>query len=203
MKFRKWKRRKKKEVFIKSVKKDLLSRITAIVVSHPFHVITIRMMAQFVGGETKYSGLIGSVVEIYKENGIQGFFNGLVPRILGDALSLILASTLAYAVNTYVFEEKELQMYTSATMSFIASAITYPFQVVSNCMAVSGSGLAAGSPPYMPFYPSWVDCWSDLSRRNQLKRGSSLLIRYYVGPQIVISGRAVPVSKDQLYKLDY
>ncbi|KAF2893379.1 hypothetical protein ILUMI_12773 [Ignelater luminosus] len=197
---------KKKELFIKSVKKDLVSRVTAIIVSHPFHVITIRMMAQFVGREAKYNGIFGSVVEIYRENGIKGFFSGLVPRILGDVISLILASTLAYAVNTYVFEEKELQMYTSATMSFIASAITYPFQVVSNCMAVTGSGLQAGSPPYMPIYSSWIDCWSDLSRRNQLKRGSSLLVRYYVGPQIVISGRAVPVGpgpKDQIMTLSY
>jgi len=194
---------KKKELFLKSVKKDLLSRTVAIAISHPFHVVTIRMMAQFVGSEAKYSGLFGSVVEIYKENGIQGFFSGLVPRVLGDALALIMASVLAYAVNTYVFEEKELQMYTSATMSFIASAVTYPFQVVSNCMAVSGSGLAAGSPPQMPYYGSWMDCWSDLSRRNQLKRGSSLLIRYYVGPQVIIGGRAVPVAKDQLLKLNY
>lgn len=73
-------------------------------------------------------------------------------------------------------------------------------------MAVTGSDLQAGSPPYMPIYSSWIDCWSDLSRRNQLKRGSSLLIRYYVGPQIVISGRAVPVGpaqKDQVMTLSY
>lgn len=99
------------------MKKDLVSRVTAIIVSHPFHVITIRMMAQFVGREAKYNGIFGSIVEIYRENGIKGFFSGLIPRILGDVISLILASTLAYAVNTYVFEEKELQMYTSATMS--------------------------------------------------------------------------------------
>lgn len=182
---------KKKELFMKSVKKDLVTRATAIVVSHPFHVVTIRIMAQFVGRETTYNGFLASVAQIYNESGIKGFFSGLVPRILGDVFSLLLASALAYIVNTYIFEDKELQMYTSATMSFIASAITYPFQVVSNCMAISGTSLSAGSPPNMPFYNSWLDCWSDLSRRNQLKRGSSLLIRYYVGPQVIIGGRAV------------
>lgn len=185
----------KKEVFLRSVKKDLFSRLAAIIVSHPFHVVTIRMMAQFVDQDTSYKGMFAVVAQVYNESGLKGFFSGLVPRMMGDALSLLLASALAYAVNNYIFEEKELQMYTSATMSFIASAITYPFQVVSNCMAVSGSNLTAGRPPYMPIYNSWLDCWSDLSRRNQLKRGSSLLIRYYVGPQIVIGGRVVPVTR--------
>ncbi|KAK9709780.1 Mitochondrial carrier protein [Popillia japonica] len=177
------KREDEKAKFIRNLKKDLISRVSAIIISHPFHVITIRMMAQFVGHETKYSGLFNSVVEVYKQNGILGFFSGLVPRVIGDIIFLLLASTATYAINTYVFEEKEFQMYTSATMSFIASAITYPFQVVANCMAVSKSGLTAGQPPAMPLYENWVNCWLDLSRQNQLKRGSSLLIRYYVGPQ--------------------
>lgn len=36
------------------MKSDLISHTAAIVVSQPFHVITIRMMAQFVGREAKY-----------------------------------------------------------------------------------------------------------------------------------------------------
>lgn len=34
--------------------KDVISRTAAIIVSHPLEVISLRMMAQFVGGETKY-----------------------------------------------------------------------------------------------------------------------------------------------------
>lgn len=44
----------RKQEFIKNVKRDLANRVATIVVSHPFHVITIRMMAQFIGRETKY-----------------------------------------------------------------------------------------------------------------------------------------------------
>lgn len=36
------------------MKCDIITHTAAIVVSQPFHVITIRMMAQFVGKETKY-----------------------------------------------------------------------------------------------------------------------------------------------------
>ncbi|XP_017773643.1 PREDICTED: mitochondrial carrier homolog 2-like [Nicrophorus vespilloides] len=184
-----------KQKFISDLKREVISRTGSIIISHPFHVITIRMMAQFVGNETKYNGLFGSIHEVYKQNGVMGFFSGLVPRVIGDLIFVLLASTLTYALNSYVFEEAELQVYTSATMSFLASAITYPFQVVSNCMTVSNSGLAAGSMPFMPFYTSWADCWFDLSNRGQLKRGSSLLIRYYTGPQVIISGRPVPLPK--------
>lgn len=176
----------KKKKFIRSVKNDIVTRATAIVVSQPFHVITIRIMAQFIGREVKYRGIFGSVGEIYRQNGILGFFSGLFPRLLGDILVVLLANTLTYVINSYVIEEKELQVYTSATMTFLATALTYPFQVVSNCMAVTNSGIMGGSPPIMPHYGSWLECWTDLSSRNQLKRGSSLFIRYYVGPQVVI-----------------
>lgn len=70
-------------------------------------------------------------------------------------------------------------------------------------MAVAKSGLAAGQPPAMPLYNNWISCWLDLSRQNQLKRGSSLLIRYYVGPQVIISGRAVPVPKKDHLNLNF
>lgn len=108
---------KERDRYIKTLTKEVISRFTAIIFSQPFHVITIRMMAQFVGGEAKYTGVLGSVREIYRENGVGGFFSGLIPRVLGDVISLCLASSLTYAVNTYVLEDKELQMYTSVSMS--------------------------------------------------------------------------------------
>ncbi|XP_060519582.1 mitochondrial carrier homolog 2-like [Cylas formicarius] len=185
-----------KKKWIKSMKSDLITHSLTVIVSQPFHVITVRMMAQFVGKETKYCGLFTSIREIYHDNGILGFFSGLVPRMLGDVLALILAGSLTYTINRYFIEERELKVYTGATMNFLSSAIMYPFQVVSNCMAVTNSGLAIGSPAYMPHYNSWVQCWLDLSKKNQLKRGSSLLVRYYVGPSITIGGKPLPITKE-------
>ncbi|KAG5873024.1 hypothetical protein JTB14_012624 [Gonioctena quinquepunctata] len=157
----------KKAKFIKGVKCDLITHTAAIIVSQPFHVITVRMMAQFVGRETRYTGIFGSIREVYQQNGVLGFFSGLVPRLLGDILSLLLASSLTFAINYYVIEEKELKVYTSATMTFLATAITYPFQVVSNCMAVTNSGLAAGSR-LMPHYNTWMDCWADFFKESNI-----------------------------------
>ncbi|XP_066255989.1 mitochondrial carrier homolog 2-like [Euwallacea similis] len=187
----------RKQKWLASLKCDLINHTAAIVISQPFHVITIRMMAQFVGKETKYMGIFGSVKEIYRQNGILGFFSGLVPRLLGDVLSLLLAGGLTYTINRYLVE-KELKVYIATTMNFISTTVMYPFQVVSTCMAVSNSGLLVGSPPSMPHYKSWVECWVNLSRHQQLKRGSSLLVRYYTGPSITVGGRLLPITENQV-----
>lgn len=39
---------------ISEIIRDVISRTVAIIVSHPLEVISLRMMAQFVGGETRY-----------------------------------------------------------------------------------------------------------------------------------------------------
>lgn len=64
-----------------------------------------------------FSGIFSSIVEIYRQNGVFGFFSGLIPRLLGEVISLLLANALTYVINTYVFEERELQTYTAATTS--------------------------------------------------------------------------------------
>ncbi|XP_071442970.1 mitochondrial carrier homolog 2-like [Hetaerina americana] len=177
--------------------RDVVGRTVAVVVSHPFQVVAVRTMAQFVGGETLYSGLFASFREIYREGGILGYFSGVLPRLIGELLALVISSTATFAINTYLVEDPEVKTYTAATVAFLAGTVTYPFQVVSNCMAVTKCGLAAGSPPSMLHYTSWTDCWSHLSRTGQLKRGSSLLWRYYSGPQVNIGGRIVPLTVEQ------
>lgn len=172
---------------------ELVSRVVGIIVSHPLDVITLRMMAQFVGRETKYNGLFRSFGEVYRENGLMGYYAGLVPRLIGNAAVIILVSTSTYLINKYLISDSEIKTYTASTMRFIATTVTYPFLVVSHCMAVNNCGLTAGLPPHMPIYNSWMDCWSNLRSYNQLSRGNSLIWRYYTGPQILINGKPQPV----------
>ena len=68
-------------------------------------------------------------------------------------------------------------------------------------MSFSFESLAAGVPPQMPIYANWVDCWSDLSHKNQLKRGSSLLWRYYTGPTNALDGPHFSIRKASLSNL--
>ncbi|XP_077317075.1 mitochondrial carrier homolog 2 [Lithobates pipiens] len=176
---------------IKETTQEMVARSAATLITHPFHVITLRCMVQFIGRETKYDGVFGSVVTIYKEEGILGFFAGLVPRLLGDILSLWICNMAAYLINTYALENgaiSEIKSYSQALTGFLASMLTYPFVLVSNLMAVNNCGLAGGRLPYAPVYTSWVDCWRQLSKEGNANRGNSLFFR------------KVPAGKSYVYE---
>uniref|UniRef100_A0A452TVN1 Mitochondrial carrier 2 n=1 Tax=Ursus maritimus TaxID=29073 RepID=A0A452TVN1_URSMA len=142
--------------------REMMARSAATLITHPFHVITLRSMVQFIGRESKYWGLI--------------------PRLLGDIISLWLCNSLAYLVNTYALDSgvstmSEMKSYSQAVTGFFASMLTYPFVLVSNLMAVNNCGLAGGSPPYSPVYTSWIDCWCMLQKEGNMSRGNSLFFR--------------------------
>lgn len=161
-----------------NLKRDIVLTVSGIIVAHPFHVISLRMMAQFVGRETLYNSILGSIGEIWRTEGILGFFSGLIPKLLCDVACLVLSSSTVFVVNKYFIKDKLARQYNAGFMQFMFSSLLYPLQVVSTCSAVSGSRLMAGQPPIMPSYKHWVDCWNDLQGRKELKRGSSLFWRY-------------------------
>ncbi|NWQ86563.1 MTCH2 protein, partial [Burhinus bistriatus] len=185
------------EQVLKETSREMVARSAATLITHPFHVITLRCMVQFIGRETKYSGTLSAFATIYREEGVLGFFAGLIPRLLGDILSLWLCNMLAYLINTYALENgvrapqpaqgawgglgvstmTEMKSYSQAVTGFFASMLTYPFVLVSNLMAVNNCGLAGGLLPYAPTYSSWLDCWSQLHREGNMSRGNSLFFR--------------------------
>lgn len=180
--------------------------VTGIVAAHPFHVISLRMMSQFIGKEKFYTSIVASIMEIYRNEGIRGFFSGIIPKLIGDLLCLIVASSTVYVVNKYIVHDKNGRQYSAGFiqvdrttnliyisnikyirfiififfLQFTFSNILYPLSVVSTCMAVTGCRLLAGQPPIMPVYKNWIDCLSDLYERGELKRGNSIFWRYYL-----------------------
>ncbi|XP_049573454.1 mitochondrial carrier homolog 2 isoform X3 [Syngnathus scovelli] len=160
----------------------MIARSFATVVTHPFHVITLRCMVQFIGREAKYSGVFDSIITIYREEGMLGFFAGLIPRLLGDVFALWICNLLAHFINTYAIDDSmshtgEIKNCSQAVTGFLASMLTYPFVLVSNLMAVNNCGLTGGLPPYASVYPTWVHCWKHLSREGNMSRGNSLFFR--------------------------
>ena len=142
-------------------------------ITQPSQVITLRSVVPFISRESKYCGLYDSIVTIYREEGILGFFAGLTPHLLGDIISLWLCNSLAYLVNTYALDSgvstmSEMKSYSQTVTGFFASMLTYPFVFVSNLMAVNNWGLAGGSPPYSPMYTSWIDCWCMLQKEGNM-----------------------------------
>lgn len=167
-----------KENFQRSLRRELFLHATGIVVSHPFHVVSVRMMAQFVGKETKYTSIFGSLATIVREEGVLGLFSGVIPRLLADILCLVLASTTTYLVHKNIIHDMEQRQYFGSFNNFIWAGILYPFHLVSTCVIVSGSGLSAGRPPNMPLYSNWSDCFRMLKVDGELKRGSSVFFRH-------------------------
>lgn len=166
------------ERFHTKLKRDIVVHTAGAIITSPFHVISVRMMAQFIGKETKYSTLFGSIIEIYKDEGIWGFFSGLVPRLIFDLSCVVVASTATYLVGRHFIREKEGRAYFGSLSSFVCSSVFYPMNVVSTCMIVNGTGLRAGSTEFMPRYDSWRICYNDLRIKGDHKRGSSLFFRY-------------------------
>ncbi|XP_026486935.1 mitochondrial carrier homolog 2-like [Vanessa tameamea] len=170
------------EDYYKLCRRDMIMHTASVIVSYPFHVVSVRMMASFIGKEEEYCSLLGAIVSIYRDDGLLGFLHGIVPTLLGDLTCVAVTSILAYFVNKYLVKTKDLRYYTAPLLTFVTSTLTYPLVVVSTCMAVAGSSLRAGNPPLMPAYPTWYACWRELARHKQHKRGSSLIFRYYIAP---------------------
>ncbi|XP_055621313.1 mitochondrial carrier homolog 2 [Toxorhynchites rutilus septentrionalis] len=179
------------EQFKKQLKRNLVVHTAGVVISQPFHVISIRMMAQFVGREKLYSGVWQSIREIWSEEGIFGFFAGFVPRLLCDLGCLIVSSSVTYLASRYIIKEHEGRVYFSSISQFVASSMFYPYHVVSTCMIVNGSRLKAGSLPNMEPYRDWRDCYAKLRKAGEHKRGSSLFFRYASQPASVVFNRAI------------
>jgi len=56
----------------RAVTRGVANRAVVCVATQPFQVVTVRCMAQFVGGESKYDGPIQSIMEVVNENGLLG-----------------------------------------------------------------------------------------------------------------------------------
>ncbi|XP_055607143.1 mitochondrial carrier homolog 2-like [Uranotaenia lowii] len=164
--------------FRKQLKRNVVVHTAGVVISHPFHVISIRMMAQFVGREKIYTGLWQSIREIWSQEGIAGFFAGFMPRLICDLGCLVISSSATYLVSKYLVREREGRVYVSSISQFVVSSMFYPYHVVSTSMIVNGSRLKAGSMPFMEQYSDWRDCFSKLKAAGQHKRGNSLFFRY-------------------------
>ncbi|PNJ88886.1 MTCH1 isoform 4, partial [Pongo abelii] len=128
------------------------------------------------------SGVLSSIGKIFKEEGLLGFFVGLIPHLLGDVVFLWGCNLLAHFINAYLVDDSfsqalAIRSYTKFVMGIAVSMLTYPFLLVGDLMAVNNCGLQAGLPPYSPVFKSWIHCWKYLSVQGQLFRGSSLLFR--------------------------
>lgn len=61
-------------------------------------------------------------------------------------------------------------------------------------MAVNNCGLAIGCYPYTMKYDGWYECWKDLKSKKQVKRGSAIIGRQFVGHTVLVNGVKRPTG---------
>lgn len=136
---------------VKETSYEMMMQCVSRMLAHPLHVISMRCMVQFVGREAKYSGVLSSIGKIFKEEGLLGFFVGLIPHLLGDVVFLWGCNLLAHFINAYLVDDSfsqalAIRSYTKFVMGIAVSMLTYPFLLVGDLMAVNNCGLQAGLP---------------------------------------------------------
>lgn len=89
---------------IKETAGEMMVHCAIALITHPFHMITLRSMVQFSGRESKYCGFCDSIVIVCQEEGILGFFTDLIPHLLGDIISLWLCNSLVYLISVHVLD---------------------------------------------------------------------------------------------------
>ncbi|XP_050539970.1 mitochondrial carrier homolog 1-like [Daktulosphaira vitifoliae] len=167
--------------------KELLSTIASNILSYPFRLISLRIMAQFVGFEKNYTGVLGSTIVIIRQEGISGLYSGFWPHLIFVSSHVAIVSLIKHVCSRYLFDPSPIALtMTDLAASHIATTITYPLNVVSACMTINDCGLVAGMPPDMPVFGNWLECMKYLSKLDQLHRGSSMFQRnvIYAKPNI-------------------
>ncbi|KAI8035274.1 mitochondrial carrier homolog 2 [Drosophila gunungcola] len=181
LRFGPYKREAGEEVSLKefwwNLTRDSIRLATAVALSQPFYVVMVRQIAQFVGRERVYEGVLDSLVLLVKMEGFAGLYAGIVPRLLGELVVLAATSCVSHLCRRLLPMSRPQQQYNAAIIQMLASLLMYPLEVTSACMAVTGAPLSACEPPSMPLYHHWADCLTDLYARGGHNRGAILFWR--------------------------
>lgn len=166
-------------ITIKKTLQEVRCQSYGILLSQPFYVMTLRCLGQFIGRETKYSSynLVQNITEIYRQEGIAGFFSGLIPRWLAEMIAIVVSNFLIHILRTQISTQGEITSLYEYVASLSAQTLNYPFHVVGTVMAVNTSGLKAGSLAGVRAFGNWQHAYDYLAKYEQLKRGASLFNR--------------------------
>lgn len=165
--------------FIQKNLREVRCQSWGILISHPFQVMALRSMAQFIGQEQKYSSwnIFQNAREIYVNEGLGGFFVGLIPRWLLEVSTILITNAIVHVLRTQISLQRDVLPAYQYVAAMIAQSVTYPFSVVTTVSAINRSGLAGARVSVTPVYSNWQDAYKYLRNTQQLKRGSSLFFR--------------------------
>ncbi|OUC48216.1 hypothetical protein D917_06336 [Trichinella nativa] len=166
-----------------------------------------RTVAQLIFDEKKYTGSIfRRFCTAYEETGFRGFFSGVVAELIGEMCFLWISAHILRYLKKMILEQNEEERKRRRTelifpgfATFIIPRILrgkfYPFHLVATIMAVNGSSLKVGNPPFYPVFDRWYNCYAYLSEIKHFDRGRKMFNRVYKGAYESLNGK--------LYALPY
>ena len=187
-------------VLVRALRTFLCNTITSVAVElivHPFHVISIRMIAQHVGRERIYNSVWSSAREIYHEEGLSGFYAGVVPALLGHLTRCVIYSSMwilfeVMAIHSpYNWAKMVIRVVIGMPLlNYLPRSYSYPLTLMSNVMAVNNARLVIGQPPYTPIFNNWRESFWHLKSIGAMYRGSVVLFPRFVsrGPPNYVPG---------------
>ena len=177
-------------VLVRALRTFLSNAITSVAVElivHPFHVISIRMIAQHVGKEQIYNSVWSSIREIYHREGLSGFYVGIVPALLAHLTRCVIYSSMwilfeVMAIHTpYNWAKMLIRVLIGVPLlNYLPRSYSYPFTLMSNVVAANNTGLMIGQPPHTPVFDSWRDSYRHLKSIGALYRGSVVIFPRFV-----------------------
>lgn len=158
-----------------SLNRLTIARVFGVTVSYPFQVIMIRQMAEFLHKSNSYKYMLLAFLSVIKQDGPLGLFSGLMPRVIGEVITVWLTACFAYVLNNYVFTrgtDPSLKKHTPFIAGMMVSGMTHSLTVTSTAMAACDSRYCL-----FPHFSNWLNCYTYLKRNDYFVRGNSLFFR--------------------------
>ncbi|XP_063692577.1 uncharacterized protein LOC134824600 isoform X2 [Bolinopsis microptera] len=153
----------------------------AVITSHPLLVVTNRMIVSLIGGEDKYSTVTGAIATIFTEEGLLGFYAGIIPHLLGEVSGKAIEVLIQEIVEKMEINKKlglpaPAEGKTTLPVSAIHGFLSYPLQLTTTIMTVNNCGLAVSDlPAVQGTQEGWFACIKALWNSGNIKRGSNLM----------------------------
>lgn len=170
------------EQILSEVGRQCAATSLAVIASHPLLVVTNRMIVSLIGHEDKYSSVFGTISTIFSEEGLLGFYAGIIPHLLGEVSGKAIEVLIQEIIEKLEVNKKlglpppEDGKATVLPVSALHGFLSYPFALTTTIMTVNNCGMAVSDLPTMQgTEEGWFACIKSLWTSGSIKRGSNLM----------------------------
>ncbi|TPP63439.1 Mitochondrial carrier 2 [Fasciola gigantica] len=157
-------------------------RAWEVLITHPFYVVMVRQVAALIGGEQQYNWFPVAVRSVYRETGLLGFFQGLVPRLASEVITTVVYYSICRILRRWIFGRNRRRagaVNIIQVLTFFALRnYVYSLELAGCIMTVRGSKLAGAAEANS--FSGWRECERFLVRSGQSNRGWFPFLRSHI-----------------------